>query len=152
MRPYPRTQVTNKVDGKHYVIKEIDISRMPKAEREASQQEARLLMALRHPNIGAARGSPCCCSKLLAIITHVLAPNGDDTQPRGALGCPNSSVASIHPREDAPSLFHDIVLMTWPTGATTPLQDAPAAAARRRRLARAPLTKFLHFVSIKSGG
>lgn len=34
--------VTNKLDGKNYVIKEIDISRMPKAEREASEQEAKV--------------------------------------------------------------------------------------------------------------
>ena len=34
--------VNNKVDGKNYVIKEIDISRMPKAEREASEQEAKV--------------------------------------------------------------------------------------------------------------
>ncbi|GIL80613.1 hypothetical protein Vretifemale_9758, partial [Volvox reticuliferus] len=43
--------VTNKLDNKNYVIKEIDISRMPKAEREASEQEAKVLMALNHPNI-----------------------------------------------------------------------------------------------------
>lgn len=46
-----RLQVKNKTDGKNYVIKEIDVSRMPRAEREASQQEAKLLMALKHPNI-----------------------------------------------------------------------------------------------------
>ncbi|KAL6750076.1 kinase-like domain-containing protein [Haematococcus lacustris] len=43
--------VESKVDGKKYVIKEIDISRMPKAERESAEQEAKLLMALNHPNI-----------------------------------------------------------------------------------------------------
>lgn len=43
--------VTNKVDGKNYVIKEVDMSRMPKAERDAAEQEAKLLMALNHPNI-----------------------------------------------------------------------------------------------------
>ncbi|KAG2486399.1 hypothetical protein HYH03_014976 [Edaphochlamys debaryana] len=43
--------VTNKLDNKNYVIKEIDISRMPKAERDAAEQEAKLLMALNHPNI-----------------------------------------------------------------------------------------------------
>jgi NIMA (never in mitosis gene a)-related kinase len=32
--------VTCKTDGKKYVIKEIDISRMPKAEREAAELEA----------------------------------------------------------------------------------------------------------------
>ncbi len=34
--------VTSKKDGKNYVIKEIDISRMPAAEREASKQEAQV--------------------------------------------------------------------------------------------------------------
>lgn len=34
--------VTNKSDGRNYVIKEIDISRMPKVEREASEQEAKV--------------------------------------------------------------------------------------------------------------
>ncbi|KAG1653257.1 hypothetical protein FOA52_009202 [Chlamydomonas sp. UWO 241] len=43
--------VTRKKDGKQFVIKEIDISRMPPAEKVASKQEAQLLMALNHPNI-----------------------------------------------------------------------------------------------------
>ncbi|GLC38425.1 hypothetical protein PLESTB_001579500 [Pleodorina starrii] len=43
--------VTNKLDNKNYVIKEIDVSRMPKSEREGAEQEAKLLMALNHPNI-----------------------------------------------------------------------------------------------------
>lgn len=34
--------VTSKVDGKNYVIKEVDISRMPKSEREAAEQEAKV--------------------------------------------------------------------------------------------------------------
>eukprot|EP00898_Chlorokybus_atmophyticus_P008936 jgi/Chlat1/9043/Chrsp94S08308 len=38
-------------DGKKYVVKEINISKMPKAERDASQQEAQLLSSLNHPNI-----------------------------------------------------------------------------------------------------
>eukprot|EP00879_Flechtneria_rotunda_P025140 GHRR01026700.1.p1 GENE.GHRR01026700.1~~GHRR01026700.1.p1 ORF type:complete len:361 (+),score=125.75 GHRR01026700.1:367-1449(+) len=41
----------SKIDGNKYVIKEVDISRMPKSEREAAEQEAKLLMALKHPNI-----------------------------------------------------------------------------------------------------
>ncbi len=36
--------VTNKVDGKNYVIKEVDMSRMPKAERDAAEQEAKVHM------------------------------------------------------------------------------------------------------------
>jgi NIMA (never in mitosis gene a)-related kinase len=34
---------TSKETGKNYVIKEIDISRMPKAERDSSEQEAKVL-------------------------------------------------------------------------------------------------------------
>ena len=34
--------VTSKVDGKNYVIKEIDVSRMPKAERDSAEQEAKV--------------------------------------------------------------------------------------------------------------
>lgn len=37
--------VTSKVDGKNYVIKEVDISRMPKTEREAAEQEAKVWSA-----------------------------------------------------------------------------------------------------------
>lgn len=35
-------QCTNKLDGKSVVIKEVDMSRMPKAEREAAEQEAKV--------------------------------------------------------------------------------------------------------------
>jgi serine/threonine protein kinase len=34
-----------------YVVKEVDISKMPKDEREAALQEAKLLASMRHPNI-----------------------------------------------------------------------------------------------------
>ncbi len=34
--------VTHKASGKQCVIKEIDISRMPKAERDAAEQEAKV--------------------------------------------------------------------------------------------------------------
>eukprot|EP00873_Tetraselmis_striata_P046474 jgi/Tetstr1/466738/TSEL_011211.t1 len=43
--------VVNKVDGSTHVLKEIDISKMSKHERDSSLQEAKLLKALRHPNI-----------------------------------------------------------------------------------------------------
>jgi NIMA (never in mitosis gene a)-related kinase len=33
---------TSKLDAKNYVIKEVDISRMPRAEREAAEQEAKV--------------------------------------------------------------------------------------------------------------
>jgi NIMA (never in mitosis gene a)-related kinase 1/4/5 len=35
-------QVTNIHDGKTYVIKEIDVSRMPRSEREAAKLEAKV--------------------------------------------------------------------------------------------------------------
>ncbi len=34
----------SKLDGKNYVIKEVDISRMPNAEREAAEQEAKVCL------------------------------------------------------------------------------------------------------------
>lgn len=34
--------VTSKADGKQHVIKEIDISRMPRAERESAELEAKV--------------------------------------------------------------------------------------------------------------
>jgi NIMA (never in mitosis gene a)-related kinase len=34
---------TSKLDAKNYVIKEVDISRMPRAEREAAEQEAKVI-------------------------------------------------------------------------------------------------------------
>lgn len=34
--------VTSKVDGKQHVIKEIDVSRMPRAERESAELEAKV--------------------------------------------------------------------------------------------------------------
>uniref|UniRef100_A0A061S4H1 non-specific serine/threonine protein kinase n=1 Tax=Tetraselmis sp. GSL018 TaxID=582737 RepID=A0A061S4H1_9CHLO len=45
------TVVERRSDGAKFVLKEIDISRMPKQEKEASLQEAQLLKALKHPNI-----------------------------------------------------------------------------------------------------
>ena len=38
--------VQSKKDGKNYVIKEIDISKMPAVEREASKQEAQVRIHL----------------------------------------------------------------------------------------------------------
>lgn len=32
----------SKLDGKNYVIKEVELARMPKAERDAAEQEARV--------------------------------------------------------------------------------------------------------------
>lgn len=60
--------VTNKVDGKNYVIKEIDISRMPKAERDASEQEAKVC--------GVRCGCGLCRSGCGACVIAVAIPNG----------------------------------------------------------------------------
>lgn len=38
--------VTSKVDGNNYVIKEVDMSAMPKAEREAAEREAKVNLSL----------------------------------------------------------------------------------------------------------
>lgn len=62
--------VTNKKDGKNYVIKEIDISRMPAAEREASRQEAKVREVrvgyggvTRQGGVGEGVGEGCCSRK-----------------------------------------------------------------------------------------
>lgn len=41
----------NNEDGKYYVIKQVDLTRMSKKERQQSLNEARVLSSLRHPNI-----------------------------------------------------------------------------------------------------
>jgi NIMA (never in mitosis gene a)-related kinase len=38
----------NKLDGKNYVIKEVDVSRMSKPEREAAEQEAKVRLERSH--------------------------------------------------------------------------------------------------------
>lgn len=43
--------VRNNEDNKYYVIKQIDLTRMNKKERQQSLNEARLLSSLRHPNV-----------------------------------------------------------------------------------------------------
>jgi NIMA (never in mitosis gene a)-related kinase len=43
--------VSNKSSGSLHVIKDIDISKLSKKERETTLQEVRILEALRHPNI-----------------------------------------------------------------------------------------------------
>ncbi|XP_028404175.1 serine/threonine-protein kinase Nek1-like isoform X2 [Dendronephthya gigantea] len=43
--------VRSKKDGKHYVIKEINISKMAAKERKESLQEVKLLSTMEHPNI-----------------------------------------------------------------------------------------------------
>lgn len=54
--------VTRKKDGKQFVIKEIDISRMPPQEKVASKQEAQV------------RGCCCCPSAIEAHATNATSP------------------------------------------------------------------------------
>jgi serine/threonine protein kinase len=79
--------VTHKLTGKHYVIKEIDISRMPKAERDASEQEAKVLMALSHPNI--VRCTECFVhqGRLLCIVMDWCSEGTDDEFRPGCAPC-----------------------------------------------------------------
>lgn len=49
--------VTRKKDGKQFVIKEIDISRMPPAEKVASKQEAQVCACLALRGRGWARSA-----------------------------------------------------------------------------------------------
>lgn len=41
----------NNEDGKYYVIKQVDLTRMSKKERQQSLNEARVLSSLKHPNV-----------------------------------------------------------------------------------------------------
>jgi len=43
--------VTRKKDGEKFVIKEIDVSRMQRQERDSAHLEAKLLAAMEHPNV-----------------------------------------------------------------------------------------------------
>ncbi|AIN96717.1 protein kinase, putative [Leishmania panamensis] len=45
------TLARNNEDGKYYVIKQVDLTRMSKKDRQQSLNEARVLSSLRHPNI-----------------------------------------------------------------------------------------------------
>ncbi|KAG5483391.1 hypothetical protein LSCM1_04939 [Leishmania martiniquensis] len=45
------TLARNNEDGKYYVIKQVDLTRMSKKDRQQSLNEARVLSSLRHPNV-----------------------------------------------------------------------------------------------------
>lgn len=45
------TLVRNNDDGRHYVIKQVDLAKLNKKERQQSLNEAKVLSSLRHPNI-----------------------------------------------------------------------------------------------------
>jgi NIMA (never in mitosis gene a)-related kinase len=53
--------VTRKQDSKQFVIKEIDISRMPPSEKEAAQQEAKVRGMREHS------GTQRCCHSLPGV-------------------------------------------------------------------------------------
>ena len=51
---------SNKAEGgKKYVIKELDVTNISKAERQAAQQEAQVLAQMHHPNIVACKEYVC---------------------------------------------------------------------------------------------
>ncbi|CAG9466562.1 unnamed protein product [Pedinophyceae sp. YPF-701] len=60
--------VTNIHNGKQYVMKEIDVSRMPRSEKEASMLEVRLLQSLRHPNVVNCTESFLSAGKLCIVM------------------------------------------------------------------------------------
>ncbi|KAK9809093.1 hypothetical protein WJX72_009300 [[Myrmecia] bisecta] len=62
--------VSSKLDGKKYVIKEIDVSRLPRKEREAAEQEAKVLLALNHPNVVSCKESFVEGGKLLIVMDY----------------------------------------------------------------------------------
>lgn len=45
------TLARNNEDGRHYVIKQVDLGKLNKKERQQSLNEAKLLSSLRHPNV-----------------------------------------------------------------------------------------------------
>lgn len=45
------TLARNNEDGRHYVIKQVDLAKLNKKERQQSLNEAKLLSSLRHPNV-----------------------------------------------------------------------------------------------------
>eukprot|EP00891_Asterochloris_glomerata_P000338 jgi/Astpho2/338/e_gw1.00010.181.1_t len=61
---------TSKRDGKKYVLKEIDISRMQKKEREAAEQEAKVLQALHHPNVVSCKEAFTSLGKLIIVMDY----------------------------------------------------------------------------------
>ena len=57
---------TSKKDGKKYVIKEIDVSRMQKKEREAAEQEAKVSSVpglLSHSTFNRVLAGSICCER-----------------------------------------------------------------------------------------
>jgi hypothetical protein len=118
--------VSRRSDGKQFVIKEIDISRMPKAEREQAEQEAKVRAEL----VGTYGARPLlksaltgCCSEsaavrkwvtlelamqaCLSLAGFVAADGAQPPQHRALLGV-------LHPPEQAVHC-HGLVLRGWVT-------------------------------------
>ncbi|DBB05985.1 TPA: hypothetical protein ACH3X3_009975 [Trebouxia sp. C0006] len=62
--------VTCKADGQKYVLKEIDISRMQRSEREGAEQEAKVLQALHHPNVVSCKEAFVTGGKLCILMDY----------------------------------------------------------------------------------
>jgi hypothetical protein len=67
---------TSKLDAKNYVIKEVDISRMPRAEREAAEQEAKV-RCLPFSSAAAVQQTAYC----LALHAAVMLPSSCSLHP-----------------------------------------------------------------------
>ncbi|KAK9822923.1 hypothetical protein WJX74_005108 [Apatococcus lobatus] len=57
-------------DGKEYVIKEIDITRMPRQEREVAAQEAQVLKSFNHPNVVRCKETFTDSGKLCIVMEY----------------------------------------------------------------------------------
>ena len=63
--------VTSRADpSEKFVVKEVDVSRMPRDEREAARLEAQLLAALHHPNIVTCHESFTDRGKLCIVMDY----------------------------------------------------------------------------------
>ena len=60
----------NKATAAHYVVKEVDLKVMDRANARIAEQEAKILLALRHPNIVACHSSWVQGGKLFIVMEY----------------------------------------------------------------------------------
>jgi serine/threonine protein kinase len=60
----------NRSTAAHYVVKEVDISVMDRCSAKIAEQEAKILMALRHPNIVACQASWVQAGRLFIVMEY----------------------------------------------------------------------------------
>jgi serine/threonine protein kinase len=89
---------TSKLDANSYVIKEVDISRMPRAEREAAEQEAKVRCLPLNPAAAVQQTVYCLA------VHAVMLPSSCSLHP--------SSAALWHP-----SAVAAVSIMCWPAAA-----------------------------------